>query len=134
MKKTLAIKEKRVLKIQILFLILSLGLITYSIWTELITNSFPGFLLAGWFLSIVSSTCSAFILNWKRFFLTLISGILFPPIWFVGSIVAVASTRSQTIGNGVGEFLIMILFGYILYFWLILKTEGYSGLQWKQLR
>ena len=131
MEKILTTKEKRILKIQLLFLILSLGLIVYSIWTELISNSFPYFLLVGWFLSIISSTCCSFLLNWRRFFLTLISGILFPPLWFIGSVIGV--TSGHRTGSGLGEFLIIVLFGYILYFKLILETEGYSELQWKQL-
>ena len=125
MKKILTIREKRILKLQILFLIFSFGLVAYSMWVK---NNSPGLFSIGLFLSVISSTVFAFLLNRRRFFLTLMIGILFPPIWFIISIVVTGLSL-----GGDKQLLIMMLFGYIPYFKLILKTEGYSGLQWKQL-
>ena len=135
MKERLPIKDKKILRMQILFLILSFGLVVYSIYTELILDKIPYFLLSGWFLSVFSSTFFSFLLNWRRSFLTFITGVLFLPFWFlmVGLGGAFSSQQPASAEEVIYTFLIMMTLGYIIYFALILKTEGYSGLQWKQL-
>ena len=115
-KEKLTIKDKKILKMQILFLILSFGLIVYSIYTELIADKIPYFLLSGWFLSVFSSTFFSFLLNWRRSFLTFITGVLFLPTWFlmVGLGEAFSSQGPASTEEVIYTFLATMLLGYII--------------------
>ena len=129
-------REKKILRFQMLSFILSFGLVLYpsvEIFSSIEKHTIY-LLLGGWLLSAFSSILCASLLNWRNLFAVLSVALFFPPVWFLMCTIGIALSSQRTnYASELSFYLVTILFGFFIYFGLILQAEGYCKTDWKKL-